>query len=927
MAVVTVNPNQNINVTGTTTFVGSSCISVQLAEISAEANLASCTANTAYNLANGISATANTALGAATYASCLANTSYALASSVSATANSALIAANAASSLAYGASTNANAALSQVTFAYNQANAAFVQANAAFNQANSGSAATSAFNQANAAFAQANAAFLQANTPSYVANSAAQYANAAFIQANAAFVQANSVYAVANNLVGIQLTQNTNITAASSYANSAFIAANSAGAYANSSFIQANLAFTEANSAAIYANGAYAAANAAFNAANNSSSAGLAYNQANAAFAQANASYAEANSIYTIANNLIGIELTQNTNITAASSYANSAFAQANAAYAYANTISGGSAIDNVARTQANTALTIANAAFAQANAAYAYANTLSGGGSSTGNTITLGSNTAGLLVSNAVSLTTSTTVTNGIALLNQILGKLVPNSPATFPSTYGTITINSLVGPYRMTNFTQQDNTGTGTASVAGGTSVSILRTSSYTTSSVLLINSQVGDVLTVTKNAAPSGTRTITAAANGAQYNTGTYGDLHIISNADYASIGAISYANFWYFANVNATGTVANGWNNVSITDTDGSPTSNATWYYDNNSPGTPTFSSLSIVPNSVSLTYSSTVPHYNSSTTFLIGANVFKLSGDTFPASNTFMTGSAGGAFGTPASNTYAAVGITYPLARNLYVSSGSVTVNTSASIISGFSSSSTGPSITIDNSYATGTQSFTTTLANTILYKTGTSSSMEETGFIASGFGTAVGSGNAVRIVNYDGGTANDTPAFTAGQTAFNSQTGTFYTTDATVVAAVLKNDTTNYSTGYLPPGPNLSSQGSVQYITLRMTRTSVSKFSINYTTSTGIGGIWCAMPGQTSYGPLNNWYSMTVDNSIAGGCALGGNLVPSSTGSKTYNCQFAGLNSSNATNNEILVRIRLNAGQSITALSFAASTV
>ena len=799
MAVFTVNPNQNISVRGTTTFVGYANIETQLSIISAQANAASYEANVAYIYANSVYDVANSA-------AIEANLAYSLASSVSGTANTAL--------------NTANTALYDGIASYNQANLAFAQANSAYN----------------------------------AANNAGTYAQPAFIQANAAFLQANAAYNAANN--------------AGTYAQPAFIQANSA-------FVQANLAFTEANSAAQYANAAFV--------------------QANAAFLAANTPIYEANS---------------------AAQYANAAFIQANAAFAFANTISGGSAIDNVARTTANAAFTQANAAFNAANSIVVI-----------GNTINLGTNTAGLLVSNAVTLTVSTSVTNAVAEINQILGKLVPNSPPAFPSTYGTITINSLVGPYRVTNFTQQDNTGTGTASVAGGTSVNILRTSSYTTSSILLINSQVGDVLTVTKNAAPSGTRTITAAANGAQYNTGTYGDLHIISNADYASIGAISYANFWYFANVNATGTVANGWNNVSITDTDGSPTSNATWYYDNNSPGTPTFSSLSIVPNSVSLTYSSTVPHYNSSTTFLIGANVSKLSGDTFPASNTFMTGSAGGAFGTPASNTYAAVGITYPLARNLYVSSGSVTVNTSASIISGFSSSSTGPSITIDNSYATGTQSFTTTLANTILYKTGTSSSMEETGFIASGFGTAVGSGNAVRIVNYDGGTANDTPAFTAGQTAFNSQTGTFYTTDATVVAAVLKNDTTNYSTGYLPPGPNLSSQGSVQYITLRMTRTSVSKFSINYTTSTGIGGIWCAMPGQTSYGPLNNWYSMTVDNSIAGGCALGGNLVPSSTGSKTYNCQFAGLNSSNATNNEILVRIRLNAGQSITALSFAASTV
>ena len=597
-----------------------------------------------------------------------------------------------------------------------------------------------------------------------------------------------------------------------------------------------------------------------------------------------------------------------------------------------ANTISANGIYDNGVEllNYSNTINVTAQAAFAQANvannaaqAAYNFANNISA--SLSGNTIILGTNTAGLLVSNAVTMTPTTSITNGIAQMNQILGKLVPNSPAAFPGAYGTLTITSLVGPYRMTNFTQQDNTGLSTSPiVAGGTSVSPLRTATYTTSTIFLINTQAGDIMSVYKNNAISGTRTMTAGAT----NAGSYGDLRILTNVDYASTGAIAYTNFWYSANVNATGTVANGWNTVYITDTSGTKTANATWYYDNSAPGSPTFASPSIVPLSPSLTYSSTVPHYNSSTTFRLGVAVSKLSGDMYPASDTFFTGAAGGAFGAPTSNTYSAVGITTPVVRNLYVASGSAVVNTTSTIIAGFGSSSTGPSVTVDNSYSTASQVFTTALANTVLYKTGTASAMEETGFIASGFGTAVGSGNAVRIVNYDtGSSAIDTPVFTAGQTVFNSQTGTFYASDATVVAGVLKNDVTNYSTGYLPAGPNLSSQNAAQYITLRMTRSSVSKFSINYTTSTGIGDIWCAMPAQTSYSSANNWYSMTVDNSLSGGCALGGNLVPSATGAKTYNCQFAGLNSSNATNNEILVRIRLNTGQSITALSFAASTV
>lgn len=73
---------------------------------------------------------------------------------------------------------------------------------------------TSAFNHANSAFTAANGTAIFANTPSHVANSASSYANSAF--------------STANNSAGVNLTQNTNITAVSSYANSAFIHANAA---------------------------------------------------------------------------------------------------------------------------------------------------------------------------------------------------------------------------------------------------------------------------------------------------------------------------------------------------------------------------------------------------------------------------------------------------------------------------------------------------------------------------------------------------------------------------------------------------------------------------------------------------------------------------------------------------------------------------
>jgi len=103
---------------------------------------------------------------------------------------------------------------------------------------------------ANSAGVYANSAFLAANTPSFVSNSAASYANSGFAVANSSASYANSAFLVANNSLGIDTTQNTNITSASSYANSGFAVANSAASYANASFSKANNALTAASNTA-----------------------------------------------------------------------------------------------------------------------------------------------------------------------------------------------------------------------------------------------------------------------------------------------------------------------------------------------------------------------------------------------------------------------------------------------------------------------------------------------------------------------------------------------------------------------------------------------------------------------------------------------------------------------------------------------------
>jgi hypothetical protein len=193
--------------------------------------------------------------------------------------------------------------------------------------------------------------------------------------------------------------------------------------------------------------------------------------------------------------------------------------------------------------------------------------------------------------------------------------------------------------------------------------------------------------------------------------------------------------------------------------------------------------------------------------------------------------------------------------------------------------------------------------------------------------------------NGYRIVNPDAGTAADNPVYTGSEVEFNSQTGTFYTTDTTIVGNLLKFDQTNYSTGYLPVGPNLSTQGSAQYFTFKFQRTTVSKFNIAFTGS--LAGLWVALPGVTdaSYAtPTHGWLTMATAYAGSGvpgtgtggngsaGCALGGVATLNSSGTYNLTATFGTASSSSSTSNEIYVRIKLTSGQSISALSIGTPT-
>jgi len=166
-------------------------------------------------------------------------------------------------------------------------------------------------------YASITTSFTKANSANILAQAAFTRANSANILAQAAFTTANTATGNITIIQGVDLTQNTNITAVNNLAQGAFNAANAAGSGSSSAFTQA-----------------------AFNVANTATS--------NITIIQG---------VNDTQNNIIsviqGVDLTQNTNITSVNNLAQAAFNAANTG--------GSGAFSQSAFNQANAAYTLAN--------------------------------------------------------------------------------------------------------------------------------------------------------------------------------------------------------------------------------------------------------------------------------------------------------------------------------------------------------------------------------------------------------------------------------------------------------------------------------------------------------------------------------------------------------------------------------------
>ena len=528
----------------------------------------------------------------------------------------------------------------------------------------------------------------------------------------------------------------------------------------------------------------------------------------------------------------------------------------------------------------------------------------------------------AGGFKSGAFTISNTDHTKDSINELNFILGKLVPPAPDTLNGL--SFSLTGTAGNGRLCQgFTPTNNTG-GSAPVAG---TQYTRNTDSTITSSYINDVGPGDNGTVIGKVNATSVGSITFDTN---TNNGTNGGIQVADNKDASNSTRNSGidAEFYQVYDVRFLNAASpDGFNKAFFTH--GSATSNEVfWYEDPSTVSAPVISFSGVtVPSSPTVAYSSGIAHYTqaSANTFTYVLTVTNASGDMY-TQNTFLSSDGqGSAFQNSGSKSYTNfAGGTNPPARNYGVGTGvtclisSVPRNIHATVTSNHFTR-------YDASTPYGSHNNQRISYNTNLNIMGTSATtgqVDEDNILISSLGT--GSGNAIRV---NAGATGDTPSPIS--TTFNSSaTPAVY--EAIVRGGTLRHDQTNYSTGYLPVGLNLSSgRSGTQYFQVLLTRAAVSEFKIVVTGS--YAGCFVCLPENSTWttglSNTNGWADMFDAYSGAGnpnntdnGCAFG---TVMSGGSGTFTCVFGEESSSNG-NNKILVRFKLTSGQSISTVRFTA---
>ena len=546
------------------------------------------------------------------------------------------------------------------------------------------------------------------------------------------------------------------------------------------------------------------------------------------------------------------------------------------------------------------------------------------------GGNLTLGTPTSGSFRGGAYTPAANHKIDDSVDELNYILGKLVPPQPDDIDGVSLSLTGTAGVGRL-CAGFTPTNNTG-GAAPVAG---TQYTRNTDSTVTTNYITEYGPGESGTVTGfvNAVGVGTTTLNISFGlyAVKSDNGTYDALQIANDKDAAdssrNVGITSLFYEVYDARL-IDAASPDGYNKAHINQGSNN-TADVFWYEDPSTVSAPVISFSGVTaPSSPTLNYSSGVPHYTeaAANNFTYTMTVTNATGDMY-SNHTFVTsdGQTSG-FNNPGDKTYTDFGGANPPVRNFGVGTGTdcVITNTVRDLHLTLTSNhfSRYDCSTPYGSHNNQRISYSTNI--NIMGTTARTNEIDEDNILITSLGT--GSGNADRV-NAGATGDNPTPIYTSWSA--NSSVAAY---EAVVRGAVLRHDQTNYSTGYLPAGPNYSSgRSGAQYFQMELIRSNVSQFNISVTGS--YGGCWVCLPDNSAWtsslSGTNGWASMFtayrgsgIPTSAEPGCASGGNMSGSSG---TFTSVFGTESSSNDSNNRILIRWRLDSGDSITAMSFSAT--
>jgi hypothetical protein len=348
----------------------------------------------------------------------------------------------------------------------------------------------------------------------------------------------------------------------------------------------------------------------------------------------------------------------------------------------------------------------------------------------------------------------------------------------------------------------------------------------------------------------------------------------------------------------------------------------------------------------------LAYESGIPYYtNDATLTLTGVKVYDWIGQTYRNDSTPFDVTNGTNFESTSGSVISTAGHSYSAVdgASTYLNSGIPTADTGKNSSSKYSIGS----ITVNvGAGGTGVEQVKARMNNvngngsyaeftgTKVQAKNSNSGVYETIPVADSLG-ATHDDDGLRITGFP---SSDNPSFSSSTNYYTGSVWSGVQTIAGTQEAVtrfgdLSHFTTDLSSGYLPAGPDLNTgRSGAQYFTFAFRRTAMANFTVRL--SGKVSGFFIAAPatGIDTASTLSGWIDASATYGGAGtpgadtgnggngsnGCAFtsGDRIVDGTTYSNdTFTLTLGDQNGTNSFGNQVLVRIKLESGDSLTALS------